>query len=412
MKAVYEFIEKHGARKRVKMIAGTSIGSWNALFWLADMVGDGADGEGNKVEGGLEWWWRRVNVSSIIKPVKYLPTRQNFFLSNQPWQDAFNDLFGEGTEGGGRLREHMSAPDADENVNFYFTCTNIEQARLEVTTNDNWRVTTRDPFLRGTGKLKSMTASIAHDHDQLRFGVFSSMDLPPLFEYAAPAGSNGNGEKAAEFYEDGGVIDNLPIYFGTEVEECDLLFILPLNAGFEQEVNRRSLIKRLARVTNIRQGVLERKAFKDIYLFNESAYLRKHAEGQDAVLRRVLDRLEEKSAALPEAGPLAEEIRKVLVTLPPDDMSAEDLTPLQRALRRRHEPVQVFSICPKPDQKSKLKINTAEFWKTEEAGDAFERMYEATKRELDEEFEHLISQNFVTMVQITDKGEREPFTDF
>jgi predicted acylesterase/phospholipase RssA len=410
MKAIYEFLEEHGAHGKVKMIAGTSIGAWNALFWLADMVKDeGVDERGRRIPGALERWWRGVNVSSIIKPVTYLPTRQNFFLSNQPWQEGFDSLFNAETEAGQRLLEHMSRPDADENINFYFTCTNIKQARLEVTTNGNVRVTRRDPYLGGTDKLKNMTARIAHDLEELRFGVFSSMDLPPLFEYAAPrTGADGNGD--GDFFEDGGVIDNLPIYFGTEVEECDLLFILPLNASFEQEVNHRSLIRRLARVTNIRQGVLERKAFRDIYLFNEIAYLRELAHKQDATLRGVLGYLENKRKSLPDAGQLAAEIQNVLVPVALDTLPAKDLSPLQRALRRKHKPVQVFSICPAP--KPKLKVNTAEFWKTQEAGEAFDRMYKATKEGLELKFKWLISQNFVTMVQVPDQGAPTLFTDF
>ena len=40
--------------------------------------------------------------------------------------------------------------------------------------------------------------------------------------------------------------------------------------------------------------------------------------------------------------------------------------------------MQVFSICPAPT----LVINTGEFWKTKEAGEAFRLMNEATKLEL------------------------------
>jgi len=404
MKAIYEFLEAHGARNKVKMIAGTSIGSWNALFWLADMVNDvGVDEQGRRIPGALETWWRGVCVSELIKPVKYLPTLQNFFLSNEPWQENFNALFGKETEGGRRLLEHMTRPDADENINFYFTCTNTAQARLEVMTTDNMRVKRRDPFLGGTDKLKNMTAKIARTFDDLRFGVFSSMDLPPLFQYAAAP--DGNGE---HFYEDGGVIDNLPIYFGTEVEQCELLFILPLNASFEEEINHHSLIKRLARVTNIRQGVLERKAFRDIYLFNEMAYLRDLAHNQEAALNGVLAYLQNNKDVLPEIEQVSAEIKKVLVPLPLADTDAENLSPLQCALRRKHKPVQVFSICPAP----KLKINTAQFWKTEEAGQAFDLMYDVTRRALEHKFEWLISRNFITMWKIPDPGEPEPFTDF
>lgn len=247
------------------------------------------DEQGRRVPGALERWWRGVRIAEIIKPVKYLPTRQNYFLSNEPWQENFSTLFGENTEGGQRILEHMNHPDRDGSINFYFTCTNIAKARLEVTTNDNMRVKHRDPNLPGTDKLQKLTAKIAHNFEDLRFGVFSSMDLPPLFPYAAAP--NGTGD---HYYEDGGVIDNLPIYFGTEVEECELLFILPLNASFEEEVNHHSLIKRLARVTSIRQGVLERKAFKDIYLFNEMAYLRKLAENQASMLNDLLAYLQNK----------------------------------------------------------------------------------------------------------------------
>lgn len=75
---------------------------------------------------------------------------------------------------------------------------------------------------------------------------------------------------------------------------------------------------------------------------------------------------------------------------------------------RKHKAVQVFSICLAP----KLKINTAEFWKTEEAGAAFDLMYDATRRGLRQKFEELISQNFVTMIQVPDRGDPVPFTDF
>ena len=403
MKAIYEFIEDCGARDKVKMIAGTSIGSWNALFWLADMVKDDVDLLGHRVPGALEKWWRGVRISELIKPVTYLPTRQNFLLSNEPWQENFDRLFGIDTEGGQRILEHINHPDKDWTINFYFTCTNIAQARLEVTTNGNIRVQHPNPFLGGTNKLQNLNATIARNSDDLRFGVFSSMDLPPLFPYATAP--NGTG---AHFYEDGGVIDNLPIYFGTEVEECDLLFVLPLNASFEEEVNHRSLIKRLARVTSIRQGVLERKAFKDVYLFNEMANLRELAHDQAAMLKKVLAYFQNNRAVNPDVEEILAQIEKVLVPPAADDLSAEDLTPLQRALRRKHKPVEIFSVCPAP----KLKINTAQFWKAEEAGVAFDLMYKATKLGLEHEFQSTIERNFITMWTIPHHGAPQPFTDF
>src|SRR5205085_8003499 len=117
----------------------------------------------------------------------------------------------------------------------------------------------------------------AENLKDLLFGVFSSMDIPPLFKYMAS-------DDKKDFFEDGGVIDNLPIQFGTQYEKCDLLFILPLNATFEQKVDQKSLARRLLRVMNIRQGVLERKAFKDLYLYNELAELREKVEGYQGTL--------------------------------------------------------------------------------------------------------------------------------
>ena len=68
-------------------------------------------------------------------------------------------------------------------------------------------------------------------------------------------------------------MDNLPIYFGTGIEKSDLLFVLPLNASFASSVDRRWILRRMQRVLTIRQGALERRALKDVYLYNELAAL-------------------------------------------------------------------------------------------------------------------------------------------
>src|SRR6185436_19368517 len=56
--------------------------------------------------------------------------------------------------------------------------------------------------------------------ERTKLAVFASMDLPPLFPYASIR------TDMNEEFEDGGVIDNLPVVLGTQIEECDLLFIL------------------------------------------------------------------------------------------------------------------------------------------------------------------------------------------
>ena len=52
------------------------------------------------------------------------------------------------------------------------------------------------------------------------------MDLPPLLPYLSIRTDK------TELFEDGGVVDNLPMRFGTEIEECNLLF----RAAFERFV--------------------------------------------------------------------------------------------------------------------------------------------------------------------------------
>jgi len=120
---------------------------------------------------------------------------------------------------------------------------------------------------------------------------------------------------------DGGVIDNLPMIFGTAIEECDLLFVLPLNASFSATVNHRSILARLSRVMESRQGVIERNAFKLAYLYND------------------LHRLEQKKA------------------------------------------VRIFAIAPAGD----LGVGTMDFHKPRDAAAAYRLMYEQTGRVLEKD---------------------------
>jgi NTE family protein len=372
LQAIYEFLEEHGAHHKVKMIAGTSIGSWNALFWLANLMKSKNGGP-----GPLEQWWSEINVQNIILPTPYVPTRQNYFLSNDPWQNNFNAIF-RGTEAGERLLYHVNKPDEPDAMHFYFTHSNIGRARLDFTTS------------HGRRSMASITANLSdgrsevvpqdsyrsvNDLDDVRKGVFCSMDIPPLFQYSKITNKhNGN----IEYFEDGGVIDNLPIRFGTEFENCDLLFVLPLNASFEKEVNHQSVIRRLARVTEIRQGVLERNSFKMLYLYNELATLRK--------------RVEDLGGELPPIRP------------PRGDEGVDRKIRAENriantALKRTHDPVHVFSICPAP----KLKISTTEFWKSKDAADAFKFMYEVTKHEL-KRFHTIVNLKDICMALVRPDG--------
>jgi hypothetical protein len=168
----------------------------------------------------------------------------------------------------------------------------------------------------------------------------------------------------------------------------------------------------------VRQGVLERNSFKMIYLYNELAGLRHQAERYEKTLQEVneeLDKLEDKLGA--EAEPLAKLIRKAMPSgrlkhQPHKEEPAaqqQELSAVTRALSRRHNMVQVFSICPAPE----LAINTAEFWKTKEAGAAFDLMYEYTAYELEEFFnDPSMTPNWIRMAQIGPDGQKTYLEDF
>lgn len=381
MKAIYEFLEANDALGKVKMIAGTSIGSWNAMFWLADLV-KARDG-GPSIH---EQWWRGISVAQIMEFDTYLPLRANHFLRPTPWREMFRNLFA----GPSEMRDHLArlfAPagaDRDPPLHFYFTRSNVERGHLEFATNWPGLASLTRPRLR-TPNPGDVEPVVPADRYELIRGddvgqllsrteraVFASMDLPPLFPYI-PIKLD-----MTEWFEDGGVVENLPVWFGAQVEHCDLLFVLPLNASFGEPANHTSVVRRLYRVVDVRQGVIERSALKFSYLYNELAALRTTVE----------------------------ELRGTPQTAA--DGGTEQRGLEARALKRRHRPISLFAICPAPP----LGIGTTEFWKPREAGAAFEVMYAATKHELAENFEADTDPNWVRMTLVSPQGERTQTDDF
>jgi predicted acylesterase/phospholipase RssA len=250
--------------------------------------------------------------------------------------------------------------------------------------------------------------------EDMRTAVFASMDIPPLFKYALIGD---------DYYEDGGVIDNLPIRFGTEIEECDLLFVLPLNATFEEEVNLQSVFKRLSRVMEVRQGVLERNSFKMLYLYNELAGLRRAAQSHEESLKEYRSVVKDIHRKLHDPGDWAETrieaLKGILEEMIPSDirlrLDSEIHDPAatsgesraDRVLHREHTMVQVFSICPAPE----LAINTTEFWKTKEAGKAFRLMYECTRSEL-QKYDFTAEPGWIRMALVSPHGQVTYLEDF
>lgn len=343
MRAIYEFLAKQeytssNTNKRltglecVRCIAGSSIGAWNAMFWLTKQIADGTH----------YGWWRDIKVHQLVEPANwYWPLRMNYVLSNEPWRRNFEVLFP-------AKRIYIRTKNGPH---FYFTRTNVGTGQLEFSTDlsvpgpgasyainpDLYRARVPNKMRDENGqwvplewvpKADGTVGTTATSIDDVKQAVFASMDLPPLFKRVR--GRN------RQWYEDGGVVCNIPVQFATAYEGCQLVFILPLNASFEQPVDHGSVMKRFMRIVDVRQGVIERAALTDLRLYNGYNLLLKQAKN---------------------AG-----------------IAGTD-TP---ALSAHFHTVTPFIICPKQP----LVIGTTEFWKSTEADEAYCMMYEATKQEL------------------------------
>jgi predicted acylesterase/phospholipase RssA len=341
LRAIYEFLQQHNALQHVRMVAGTSIGAWNGTFWLANAILPPRPGEPSPHEA----WWRTAALGRIADFDTYVPFTKNSFLTTRPWRETFDELFGtRGTSGPARPSS-ASGPSgapalaalarAGAPLRFYFTRSNVSQGRLEFST--NWGDVERANAFK-TAEVDQNGFRVVDSVNDIREAVFASMDLPPLFPFQ---------RLDNHLYEDGGVIDNLPIMFGTLVEECDLLFVLPLNGTYEGVPHHRSILGRLMRVINVRQGVIERNSFRLAYLYNQLRYRMEQIHDYER-------QLGQKAAA------------------------AADDTPEARPTAKARKPVRIFAICPAPP----LAVDTAEFWKTSAFAGAFDLMYNATREEL------------------------------
>ena len=73
----------------VKIIAGTSIGSWNSLFWLTDLI----ESEQSDTPGAARLWWQSIRLTSLFAPSWYAPAMRNCFLEAAPWELSFDAIF-------------------------------------------------------------------------------------------------------------------------------------------------------------------------------------------------------------------------------------------------------------------------------------------------------------------------------
>jgi len=353
MKGIYEFLEKNNVLDKVRMISGTSIGSWNSMFWLAGLI-----------KPPKEQWWRNISADVIMEFDTYFPLKRNYFLSTSPWQETFDELFQNEEAISAKLSRLFAADNSNSPMHFYLTRSNVELGNLEFATNNmglpgktrpNWRLHTEEPMIP-SDQYELIDSAAENPLDRLKLAVFASMDLPPLFPYMQIRTDRG------EWFEDGGVVDNLPMRFGTEIEECNLLFVLPLNASFAEQVDHDSVIKRLFRVMDIRQGVLEHNSIKLARLYNDKIRLRNESFEKD-----------------------------------------------NTSGNSKKEPLlSVFAICPEQP----LAIGTAEFWKPEEAGTAFDLMYSATRTALNDSFLDLSDPNYLRMTLVGPQGQTTLLDNF
>ena len=141
----------------------------------------------------------------------------------------------------------------------------------------------------------------------------------------------------------------------------------------------------MQRGLTIRQGALERRALKDVYLYNELAALRGARQ----------DRSRESASKPVESSPAGSESAL---------QEAASRSLVERASERVHRPVQIFAVCPDEP----LGIDTLEFWKTERA---FRLMREYTRYEL-ERFDFDAAPNWIRVALVGPSGEVRYLEDF
>ena len=255
MKAIHEFLRERGAVDRVVSIASSSIGSWNALFWLSGLL---EPGSGDAGERSLhETWWTQVRPRHLVRPAPdVVPGVGGHLMSHAPWRREFDALFGDARAPGRDGLQRVLTRDALPH--FYMTRTNVNLARLAFETNAH-------AVVDGSVDTHDLDqARLATSVDRVREAVFTSMGIPPLFPYTEVRNA-----ESSTWAEDGGVIDNLPIRLATAFDAVDLLFVLPLNSSFFLPDRPGGIVPRLYRVVDVRGGLQERAALKSIYLFNQ-----------------------------------------------------------------------------------------------------------------------------------------------
>lgn len=337
LKAIYEFLQSYNALGKVKMISGTSVGAWNAMFWLGGMM------ESKGGAPSIESWWKSIGFGKLIDfPWLYLPLWSDSILSITPWREAFLDLFN------GRLGR-LFAQDAA--IHFYLTRADLNRGVTSYVT--NWRGIGERVSELGHEKEDRYASFEVIDAGEGALGrladaIFSSMSLPP---WCQPAKGDGS------FYEEGTLSESLPLRFAAPIEKCDLVFVLPLDGGHAPGNRRRPILRRMLQLMDSRKDALGHAALKNADTIN------RFAERMDRIKFGI-----EALAPSVQGGIGAE----ALVGL------REEIGEFNHEYRRLY----IFTISPS----GRLELGDFGLWKRREAEDAFDLMYVQTRRELSMRF--------------------------
>jgi hypothetical protein len=177
--------------------------------------------------------------------------------------------------------------------------------------------------------------------------IFASMSIPPMFPHGRI------GDRA---FEDGSAAEAVPFRFAAPLENCDLIFVLPVNGAPARRGI--SMTGRLLRIMEMRQTALERATLRHSDLVN-----------------RMTERMERIDFGINTLEPA---LRADGVALDALTGLREELSEFSNECKRLY----VFTACPSGE----LEIGPFQFWNRRGAADAFDLMYVQTRRELQSRF--------------------------
>ncbi len=341
LKAIHEFLCDYNALHKVKVVAGSSIGAWNAMFWVGGQVGaEKAISDDEEELPLIEAWWKSVHLADLGDlPWLYVPLVSKALLRPRPWRENFfanfatalNDALGDQP----RIHFYLARTDADSGALRYATnWRDVTECISELPRERQAEYANCEVLTTGEGDPLTRTAD----------ALFGALDLAPLFARTGEEGADG-----------ADLLERLPLGIATELEACDLLFVLPLNCGANVAAEWGvGGSRHFARILGAHKAAIERAQLREIDATNQFA--------------QRIERIEFGLKAMATASP-------------PEGVAAEAYNGLQEEIaefnfenRMRY----VFTTAPA----GRVELGAGDFWKGDQLRDAFDLMYLQTKREL------------------------------